>query len=99
MTQARPVKMAWCLYLLTVSLLLGATCCQDDDDFLFDVFPDTFLWGSATSSYQIEGAWQDDGRAMRLLVERNNVWCSRDQNSNLSRVLLCYFDELQLICV
>lgn len=25
-------------------------------------FPPRFLWGSATSSYQIEGAWNDDGR-------------------------------------
>jgi beta-glucosidase len=24
--------------------------------------PRDFLWGAATSAYQIEGAWQDDGR-------------------------------------
>src|SRR5579859_7458037 len=25
-------------------------------------FPATFLWGAATASYQIEGAWNEDGR-------------------------------------
>ena len=25
-------------------------------------FPDNFMWGAATASYQIEGAYQEDGR-------------------------------------
>mmetsp|Transcript_13895 Transcript_13895/g.30001 ORF Transcript_13895/g.30001 Transcript_13895/m.30001 type:complete len:514 (-) Transcript_13895:589-2130(-) len=29
-------------------------------------FPDGFMWGTATASYQIEGAWASDGRGMSI---------------------------------
>ena len=34
------------------------------DDTLSSAFPSTFLWGTATSSYQIEGAIHEDGRSL-----------------------------------
>lgn len=34
---------------------------QEDDDFLYGTFPPDFEWGVATSAYNIEGAWNEDG--------------------------------------
>jgi hypothetical protein len=39
----------------------GLTTAQDD--FLYGQFPDGFIWGAATASYQIEGGWDADGNA------------------------------------
>lgn len=33
-----------------------------ENEFLYDTFPDDFIWGFATSSYQIEGGWNESGK-------------------------------------
>ncbi|KAG4078231.1 hypothetical protein HA402_011303 [Bradysia odoriphaga] len=38
---------------------IGGTCSKDDKE---QRFPDDFIWGAASSAYQIEGAWNVDGK-------------------------------------
>ncbi|CAL1538498.1 unnamed protein product [Lymnaea stagnalis] len=35
---------------------------EGDQDFLFDTFPEGFAWAAATAAYQVEGAWNEDGK-------------------------------------
>ena len=57
------------LRVVSVSLLLGfvqEVTSETDADLLYDTFPEDFMWGTATSSYQIEGAWNIDGKKITI---------------------------------
>ena len=56
------------------------------DAFYYDKFPDDFVWSSATSSYQIEGAWDvaDKGKSIWDTFAQTPGNIANDDNGNVA---------------
>jgi len=55
------------LYFLLLFLTSNAVAYNPEEELLFESFPNNFVWGTATAAYQIEGAWNEDGKG-------ENIW-------------------------
>lgn len=49
----------WKFVILAITCLTAVN--SEEDEFLYGTFPEGFMWGLATSAYQIEGGWDADG--------------------------------------
>lgn len=50
------------IFLALCLIVMDESTGSADEDFLWDTFPKGFRWGVSTSSYQIEGGWNADGK-------------------------------------
>lgn len=54
------------LALLLITLVAWANAQNEYPEWINGTFPDDFEWGLATASYQIEGAWNVDGKGVNI---------------------------------
>lgn len=52
---------------ILLTLLAWANAQSDYPEQITGTFPDDFIWGLATASYQVEGAWDADGNYFRKI--------------------------------
>ena len=63
---------------------------QYENEMYYGKFPDGFAWSSATASYQVEGAWNEDGTYSKM---KNLAYGRNVQYSTLTRSFFTYFRE------
>ena len=56
------ITVTFCVLLSVTAVIHGIEIKAQEDEFLYDTFPDDFLWGFATAAYQVEGGWNEDGK-------------------------------------
>lgn len=50
--------------IIFLTLVAWANAVSEYPEWITGTFPDDFRWGFATASYQIEGAWNVDGKCL-----------------------------------
>ena len=55
-------------------------------------FPPTFLFGAATAAYQIEGAWDADGKGMSVIDAKTHFKLTRAANHESNALSVANLD-------